>query len=368
MLQFTDAQLVDARNRWDIVAGDLPLKRQGREFRGLCPFHNEKSPSFYVAPDKGFFHCFGCAAHGDVIAYVMRQRNLEFVEAVQHILGLAQQKPARQPVKVEGPPPDEADDKTADELRTILEECQPITECTAAALYLHMRGIGRNPGTRGLFYHPGLECWELGRDEHGHVRKLPAIVAPITNSEDEITAILRTWLVDKLVYDGSRENPKDNRAPLRTRKKGLGKMGDGAVRLADPERTFGLAEGWETALSCSTLFPCPVWATCGTARFGFPGHWRERKPAQGAAPRMWFAPARPPEDVETVWLDERPPSIWLPPEARKVVIFGDNGSTGRIVAEHAMKYWRREGLLAFARFPAPQFSDFNDQLLKRVTA
>ena len=58
------------------------LARRGREHVGLCPFHNEKTPSFTVNDDKGFFHCFGCGAHGDVIGFVMRHEGLSFPEAV----------------------------------------------------------------------------------------------------------------------------------------------------------------------------------------------------------------------------------------------------------------------------------------------
>ena len=63
--------------------------RRGREHSGLCPFHNEKTPSFYVVEDKGFFHCFGCGAHGDAIGFVMRADNLDFVEAVERLAGEA---------------------------------------------------------------------------------------------------------------------------------------------------------------------------------------------------------------------------------------------------------------------------------------
>ena len=63
--------------------------RRGREHSGLCPFHNEKTPSFYVVEDKGFFHCFGCGAHGDAIGYVMRADNLDFIEAVERLAGEA---------------------------------------------------------------------------------------------------------------------------------------------------------------------------------------------------------------------------------------------------------------------------------------
>src|SRR5579875_3045979 len=68
-----------------LVARRVKLERRGREFAGLCPFHNEKTPSFYVVDDKNFFHCFGCGAHGDVIGFVMRADHLDFVEAVEKL-------------------------------------------------------------------------------------------------------------------------------------------------------------------------------------------------------------------------------------------------------------------------------------------
>jgi len=66
----------------DVVGRRVRLQRKGREHVGLCPFHNERTPSFAVVEDKGFFHCFGCGAHGDVIGFVMRTENLSFPEAV----------------------------------------------------------------------------------------------------------------------------------------------------------------------------------------------------------------------------------------------------------------------------------------------
>jgi DNA primase len=73
----------------DLVGKRVKLARKGREFGGLCPFHNEKTPSFYVVEDKGFFHCFGCGAHGDAIGWVMRSENLDFIEAIERLAGLA---------------------------------------------------------------------------------------------------------------------------------------------------------------------------------------------------------------------------------------------------------------------------------------
>src|SRR5205823_6411512 len=73
----------------DLVGQRVRLVRRGRELGGLCPFHNEKTPSFYVAEDKGFFHCFGCGAHGDAIGFLMRADNLDFIEAVERLAGEA---------------------------------------------------------------------------------------------------------------------------------------------------------------------------------------------------------------------------------------------------------------------------------------
>jgi DNA primase len=69
----------------EIVGRRVKLIRRGREFTGLCPFHNEKSPSFSVVEDKGFYHCFGCGAHGDVIGFTMQTENLSFPEAVEQL-------------------------------------------------------------------------------------------------------------------------------------------------------------------------------------------------------------------------------------------------------------------------------------------
>ncbi|HSR54899.1 MAG TPA: DNA primase, partial [Alphaproteobacteria bacterium] len=67
------------------ISRKVKLTKRGREYLGLCPFHNEKTPSFTVNEDKGFFHCFGCGAHGDVIGFVMRTENLSFPEAVERL-------------------------------------------------------------------------------------------------------------------------------------------------------------------------------------------------------------------------------------------------------------------------------------------
>ena len=69
-----------------VISRYLPLKKRGRNFLGLCPFHNEKTPSFTVSPEKGIFHCFGCGKSGNIFAFVREMEKVDFVQAV-HILG-----------------------------------------------------------------------------------------------------------------------------------------------------------------------------------------------------------------------------------------------------------------------------------------
>lgn len=73
----------------DIIGSKVRLTRAGREFKGCCPFHKEKTPSFTVNDDKQFYHCFGCGAHGSVIDFVMSHDNMSFIEAVEALAAQA---------------------------------------------------------------------------------------------------------------------------------------------------------------------------------------------------------------------------------------------------------------------------------------
>jgi DNA primase len=84
----------------DVIGARVALKKSGREFKANCPFHNEKSPSFWVSPDKQFYHCFGCGAHGTVIGFLMQYEKMEFVDAVAD---LAQRAGLELPREASGP-------------------------------------------------------------------------------------------------------------------------------------------------------------------------------------------------------------------------------------------------------------------------
>ena len=72
-----------------IVQERVPLRKTGATWKGLCPFHGEKTPSFHVNGDKGFFHCFGCGVGGDVIKFVELYDKVSFPEAVRQLAGRA---------------------------------------------------------------------------------------------------------------------------------------------------------------------------------------------------------------------------------------------------------------------------------------
>ena len=77
--------LIERANIVEVIGARVTLKKAGREYRACCPFHNEKTPSFWVSPEKQFYHCFGCGAHGTVLRFLMEHDRLPFIEAVEEL-------------------------------------------------------------------------------------------------------------------------------------------------------------------------------------------------------------------------------------------------------------------------------------------
>jgi len=87
-MAYSEDKLEEIRARANIVeviGAHVRLKPAGRNFVGLCPFHDEKTPSFSVNPERGFFHCFGCGAGGSVFNFIMRAEGLNFPETVESL-------------------------------------------------------------------------------------------------------------------------------------------------------------------------------------------------------------------------------------------------------------------------------------------
>ena len=78
-------ELVARADIVELIGSRVPLKKHGKEFKACCPFHGEKTPSFTVVPDKQFYHCFGCGAHGTALGFLMEHDHLSFVEAVEDL-------------------------------------------------------------------------------------------------------------------------------------------------------------------------------------------------------------------------------------------------------------------------------------------
>ncbi|MBO4745609.1 MAG: DNA primase [Alphaproteobacteria bacterium] len=85
---FTD-QLRERLSIVDIVSRRVPLVKKGDNYWGCCPFHNEKTPSFSVREDKGFYHCFGCGKHGDIISFTMEMEHVDFMAAIKELAEMA---------------------------------------------------------------------------------------------------------------------------------------------------------------------------------------------------------------------------------------------------------------------------------------
>lgn len=126
----------------EVIGRRVRLLRRGREYIGLCPFHKEKTPSFSVVEDKGFFHCFGCGAHGDVIGFVMQAESATFPEAVEALARQAGlEVPAQSPEEREKVERQATLQAAMDAACAFFEEQLHGLEGRDARLYLEGRGL-----------------------------------------------------------------------------------------------------------------------------------------------------------------------------------------------------------------------------------
>ena len=147
----------------EVIGRRVPLKKAGREFKACCPFHDEKTPSFTVSPAKGFYHCFGCGAHGTAVGFLMDFDHMDFVEAVEALANTMG-------VEV---PRDQTDRpaRRYDELFELLANVEQLwrnrlKESPAAVEYLKQRGVDGATARRfGIGYAP--EGWSTVLDRYG---------------------------------------------------------------------------------------------------------------------------------------------------------------------------------------------------------
>ena len=125
-----------------LIGRSVKLVKAGREFKACCPFHNEKSPSFYVNDDKGFYHCFGCSAHGDAIRFLTEAKGLPFMDAVKELAQAAgMEVPAPDPRAAERNDHHAGLHEVMAGAATWFEEQLAGVEGAEARAYLKRRGI-----------------------------------------------------------------------------------------------------------------------------------------------------------------------------------------------------------------------------------
>ncbi|MGB5165845.1 MAG: DNA primase [Woeseiaceae bacterium] len=147
----------------EVVGKRVQLKKAGREFKACCPFHEEKTPSFTVSPNKGFYHCFGCGAHGTAIGFLMEFEHMSFVEAIETLASIMG-------VEV---PRDESDRpaRRYDELFTLMSSVENhfkncLKDDEEAVEYLKHRGIDGTTAKRfGIGFAP--DGWSVLLDKFG---------------------------------------------------------------------------------------------------------------------------------------------------------------------------------------------------------
>ncbi|HEV2228415.1 MAG TPA: DNA primase [Steroidobacteraceae bacterium] len=136
----------------EVIGSRVQLKKSGREYKACCPFHNEKTPSFWVSPDKQFYHCFGCGKHGTVLGFLMDYDHLAFPEAVEELAGRLGIEVPR-----EGGP--EGGAPRADE---------PLYELMARVARFYAENLGRAARARDYLEKRGLSAETLERFQIGY--------------------------------------------------------------------------------------------------------------------------------------------------------------------------------------------------------
>jgi DNA primase len=275
------------RNRIDIVdlvGRSVSLRQAGRSFKGLCPFHHEKTPSFQVNPQLGIFHCFGCNAGGNVFAFLMRHDNLTFPEAVRSL--------AREcGIEV----PEERGDAEAGVGRRLREACSAAErfyreslrgpEGAAARAYLAKRGLDAEACERfTIGFAPdrwealvraldtarvpaaaGVQAGLIGEGQRGHYDRLRGrVIFPIRDVRGDPVAFGGRALPDAA---GQAPEPKylnTPESPLFRKREAFYGLPDALEAIRRAGRTV-VVEGYFDRIALARAGLGEALATCGTA-------------------------------------------------------------------------------------------------------
>lgn len=292
-----------------VVARKVKLQRTGREYKGLCPFHQERTPSFTVVDANEWAHCFGCGWHGDVIRFVMEIEGCSFREAYQRLADddLPQWTPQeRAKARAEERLDNLGNEKDA---RRFFADAVPV-KGTPGEVYLRARGITIDlPDTVRFGMVPTRKDPESGQWN----RARPALIC---GAQDAIGCFVG---VQRIFFKG--DDPALGKADC---KLSLGSCRGSALRLGPPEATIITPEGPEDGFSILQEGPgFSVWVPFGTSML---------------------------------------PQVQFPPVVRRIIIAGQNNTPGRLAVAKAALALIDRGLDVAQAWPAPAFDDWNDQL------
>lgn len=245
--KFTDIEAVKARVRLsEWVGKQVLLKRDGQEFLGLCPFHQEKSPSFRVNDQKGFYHCFGCQAHGDIFEWLKQIEHMTFAQALSALRGffsMPENVPSRP--KVAEATPEKPKDTSW--LARDWTQARP-SDGSIVMAYLAARGIAVSQLPARVFLYLRFEPAAFHRETG---LKLPAMLGRISSVDGALIGLHRTYL--------AAENGRVKKAKVVPAKRMVGSVSGGAIQLFAPGSVLAIAEGIETALSVWQATKLPIW-------------------------------------------------------------------------------------------------------------
>jgi DNA primase len=284
-MSFTASFLDELRQRVslvNVIARKVKLTRRGREQTGLCPFHNEKSPSFTVSDEKGFFHCFGCGAHGDVIGFVMRSEALSFPDTVERLA-----REAGLPIPVSSPEERERTERQATLVSAMetaaawYEEQLKIPAGREALDYLKRRGLsdatiarfrlGYAPDGRtalrdalakaGVSLDLAIEAGLIGKGEDGNIfdRMRGRVIFPIADRRSRVIAF-----GGRILGDGQPKYLNSPETPLFHKGRTLYGLGQ-AMRAARDSGEVIVAEGYMDVIALAQAGFAQAVAPLGTA-------------------------------------------------------------------------------------------------------
>lgn len=309
-------------NLSDIIGRHTHLKpRNPREMVGLCPFHQEKSPSFEVHDGKGTFYCHGCGVGGDHMTVLTKLDGLTFSEALAMLSG-DQFAVVSEADRAKRKAEDAASlaERVAIGRRIWERSVDPVG--TPAEVYARSRGIVMAlPDTVRFAMAPrwrNPETGEVGRD-------YPAMVCALQDVAGDVVGVQCVFLADggRKKYERVREDGTKAKAKLT-----FGTVVGSAFRASGSASTapaeIVACEGPEDGLTLAQGLPgAHVYVACGTAML---------------------------------------PRLSLPPSVRSVVLAGDNNDAGRVAVAAAVEAFEGQGCNLRAMYPAEGFGDWNDEL------